>query len=209
MKVKTISPVIVSYVSSKSLFSKIGSKLTDIIELITSRFHRRYDHIRCKKLKRRQWLDSETRIFEANFQILVDYVEHELAWMQLISEGKLTIWKMIFGVSNQQELGLKELEWEIQLGEDSPDQSQSAKVIRDLYLCYMNDRSLRKNFWEDVPHRPLRVEPLENGGSRMIPEDDPEYINSADKAAEMDEQYDREDTEKLKELIDIRHYMWT
>jgi hypothetical protein len=134
-----------------------------------------------KDLKRYLWWDADTRILHANFQILVDYVERELAWMQLIVEDKVRWYHRWVSIRNARELALKYLHWEItQVGGE---QGQSAQAIKDLYLWWKDERPSRKDPWDE----------FEEGQD----------------AARAESQHEDEDTEKLTELISIRGWLWT
>jgi hypothetical protein len=135
------------------------------------------------------------RLFEACFQILVDYVEKELAWMQLLSDNKER-WHHRIRIPNGRELGLRYLNWEIQLGDDSPEQSAGAQTIKDLYLWYRDLRPLRPDPYDDVPD----VEDCRS---------DEEVTKSYWTAANIEKAYEEEDDRKLNLLISIRGMMWT
>ena len=173
-------------------------------------FRRRKNVVRMKALKRAQWYDCDTRLFEAGFQILVDYVEGELSWMQLITDGKVRWYSRWFPVPNARERGLKLLEWEIQLGDDSISQSKAAKEIRDLYLWYKDVRPTRIDPFSEVPDRPLIFESDnltfdENGQL----ESDEEYSKAVMDAFRKQEKQEEEDTGQLVRLMKIRRSMWT
>ena len=164
---------------------------------------RRKNMVRMKALKRAQWYDCDTRLFEAGFQILVDYVEDELAWMQLLNEGKDRWYSRWVPVPNARERGLNILEWESQLGDDSISQSESAREVRDLYLWYKDVRPNRVNPFEDVPDR-LHV--FDEDG---FMEHDAEYSKAVMAAFKTEESQEEEDTTQLVRLIKIRRSMWT
>jgi hypothetical protein len=163
-----------------------------------------------KALKRAQWYDCDTRLFEAGFQILVDYVEGELAWMQLITDGKARWYHRWLSVPDARKRGLKLLEWEIQLGDDSISQSEGASEVRALYLWYKDVRPNRVDPFSEVPDRPLifesdNIEFDENGQLKS----DEEYSKAVMKAFEKEEKQEEEDTAQLVRLMKIRRSMWT
>ena len=173
-------------------------------------FRRRKNTVRMKALDRATWYDCDTRLFEAGFQILVDYVEGELAWMQILNEGKDKWYHRWLSVPNARERGLKLLEWEIQLGDDSISQSKAAKEIRDLYLWYKDVRPTRIDPFSEVPDRPLIFESDnltfdENGQL----ESDEEYSKAVMDAFRKEEKQEEEDTAQLVRLMKIRRSMWT
>jgi len=156
-----------------------------------------------KALQRAQWYDCDTRLFEAGFQILVDYVEGELAWMEILDEGKAKWYHRWVSIPNARERGLKRLEWEVQLGDSSITQSEAASEVRDLYLWYKDVRPNRVNPFTEVPDRPILLD--ENGQL----ETDEEYSEAVMKAFRIEESQEEEDTDQLVRLMRIRRSMWT
>ncbi len=166
-------------------------------------FRRRKNTVRMEALDRASWYDCDTRLFEAGFQILVDYVEGELAWMQILNEGKDKWYHRWLSVPNARERGLKLLEWEIQLGDDSIPQSEGAKEIRDLYLWYKDVLPNRIDPFSEVPDRPVVLD--EDGQM----EHDEEYSKLVMEAFRKEELQEEEDTAQLVRIMKIRRSMWT
>ncbi len=164
---------------------------------------RRKNTVRMKALQRAQWYDCDTRLFEAGFQILVDYIEGELAWMQILNEGKDRWYHRWTSIPNARERGLKMLEWEIQLGGDSISQSESAEELRYLYLWYKDERPNRVDPFTEVPDRPILLD--EDGQL----ETDEEYSKAVMEAFQIEEYQEEFDTEQLVRLMKIRRSMWT
>lgn len=215
MKTREISPNVLDFVSKKRQWIStpvIGTIIHHWRQLqiiLLNRLHRRHNIVKMAALRASDWSDSDTRLFEASFQILVEYVESELAWMQLITEGKARWYHRWFRIKDARELALRYLNWETQLGDDSPGQSEASTEIRDLYLWY-----------RDI--RPTRVDPFDNVGDRdsytkMVPTDDgmytlemsDEYRDDLTTAARLEEEYEEEDTAQLVRLMKVRRNMWT
>jgi hypothetical protein len=150
-------------------------------------------------LKPGTYYDLDWRILNGLFNELVIYVESELAHtMKAYPERK---YKFKNGLCKQ--AGLDYLDWAMNLNinEDygiNPDdedygkptaQAISAKKIYELY-----------NWWLD---REYRVDPH----TIYTKEKDGKYYYR--KIAEMEDNYDNEDTEKLIELVKIRGSLWT
>jgi len=214
MKVRAISPTVVHYASKKHWYEGMPflGNLKWRIQSIDSWIRallRRHNHIHMDALRRGQWYDSDIRIFEANFQFLVNYVEKELAWMQLITEGKARWYHRWFGVHNGRDLGLKYLHWEIQLGDDSLGQSDAAKKVKELYLWYRDIRPNRTDPFDSVPDRDWETEPAEDGFNRLVISEDSEYIKALQQAHELDQKYYDEDTQKAIEIVKLRQFLWT
>jgi hypothetical protein len=146
-----------------------------------------------------KYYDLDWRILNGLFNELVIYVESELAHtMKAYPERN---YKFKNGLCKQ--AGLDYLDWamNLKLNEDygfNPDdedynkptaQAISAKKIHELY-----------NWWLD---REYRIDPC----TIYNKEKDGKYYYR--KIAEMEDNYDNEDTEKLIELVKIRGSLWT
>jgi hypothetical protein len=216
MKVRALSPNLLNF-SSKSrwydnpILGFVYFRWKSFKTWVLNIFRRRKNIVRMRALKRSAWYDCDTRIFEANFQILVDYVEGELAWMQLITEGKTHWYHRWFPIKDARELALRYLEWETQLGNDSPDQAEQAAKVRDLYLWYKDVRPNRPEPYDEIPHRPFEFEDDEENGYLVLKSlhDDDEYVTAVKKAQEQEEAYEEEDTSRLVQLVQLRRMMWT
>ena len=214
MKIRALSPNVVKYVTRKHWYEYVPGldqfkwKLQELGSWLRGILRRKHHIVRMKALSRGQWYDSDIRIFEANFQILVDYIENECAWMNLIAERKTKWYYNWLGFPDARGNALKHLNWEIQLGKDSPGQSESAEKVKELYLWYKDVRPARLDPWNDVPLREWKTEPTDQGMQRLLPADE-DYYEAIQKAAEMEQAYEDEDTQKLVELIRIRQFLWT
>lgn len=173
------------------------------------------------KLGRWEYHEIDTRVIHGLFETLVDFVEHEKANMQYISES----WKdgeqvKVDRVFPSREKGLEYLDWEAGLDEESPHQAETAREVKELYL-----------WWKDV--RPNRPDPMDASGwstyceerrNECDDEDDfwcqfdheDETEEEAAHASEMidklhqiEEQQYQEDTDMAIRLIKIRRSMWT
>jgi len=207
MKIRAISPNVVNYTRKSPRLN--FRWVTDLKSWLINIFKRKHYLIKCDNLKRGQWYDCDTRLFEINFQILVNYVEDELAWMQLIAENRTRWYQRWIRIKDGRELGLRELNWEIEQGEDSPEQSESAKKIRDLYLWYKDVRPNRIDPFENVPESDFKLEEVSGGGRRLVSNDSDEYHKALNKAFEMEQEQYVEDTQRIQEIIQIRQMMWT
>lgn len=150
-------------------------------------------------LKPGEYYDLDWRILNGLFNELVLYVEVELAHtMKAYKDRK---YKFIKGRCKQ--AGLDHLNWagQLNMNEDygiTPEdkeygkptaQAISAKKILELY-----------NWWLD---REYRTDPHD----LFTKEKDGKYYYR--KIAKMEDEYDKEDTKMLIELIKIRGYLWT
>ena len=97
---------------------------------------------------------------------------------------------------NSRRHGLRYIDWEISLGEESPCQSEYAQKVKDLYI-----------WWKDI--RPARNEPWDDPEMDDYEYTTPEWKKLADKAEDLEQYYYDEDTEMMLKLITIRKGLWT
>lgn len=94
------------------------------------------------------YYDTDTRLMHTVFQSIVDYVEVELAWQHFVQseEGKSRINRFRFERSIIH--GLQYLDWEIALIDpmtgEQPNQARTAAEIREIYMWWTLERSLRE-----------------------------------------------------------------
>lgn len=213
MKTREISPNVLDFVSKKRQWINtpvIGTIIYHWRQLqiiLLNRLHRRHNIVKMAALRASDWSDSDTRLFEASFQILIEYVENELAWMQLITEGKTRWYHRWFRIKDGRELALRYLNWETQLGDDSPGQSEAAIEIRNLYLWYRDIRPARIDPFAAVGDHDTEMKPTGDGMYTLEMSD--EYRAELRTAARLEEEYAEEDTAQLVRLMKVRRNMWT
>ncbi len=210
VKIRAISPIAMGV--KLPWWWKLEDMLINIIDwIIVYIFRRGKNVVRIKSLGINEYADKDYLVFEVVFQLLVDYVEGELAWMNRITVGTARMRYHWSEIPNAREHGLTMLEWEVQQGDDSPTQSEAAQEIRELYLWYKDVRPARYDYWEDVPDRDWTTEPCPDrpGFKRMIIPHDEEYDVAVEKAWKFDQEYKEEDTEMLCRVIKIRQALWT
>ena len=172
--------------------------------------------------------DADVRMLHANFNLLVDHVEVELAWMYRFCFNtkenplKVSFWKRKFGGFRNAEWGLKYLNQKIKSPEnqdpmcsilDKQERVNSKKML-DLYTWWTVDRPARKDPYDEVDR--LIQEHKEKTGEDYYTiyilknKKFPDKFSKAYKKAhkETDRQYE-EDTQKLVELIKLRGSLWT
>jgi hypothetical protein len=168
-------------------------------------------------LKPGQYYDFDTKILHGLFYELVDYVEIELAHINRWTSKNKNKYKFVNGRSAK--AGLDYLKW-----------SASLKYNKD--YCYNKDHYLYNKpttqaiaskkikelyTWWTVT-RPKRKDPQDLSGYSLC--EHKAYSNASIKEKnklkqalikldKIEQQYDDEDTEKLIELIKIRHSIWT
>lgn len=159
------------------------------------------------------YYEFDTKILHGLFNELVDYVETEISHTMKFYEDR----KYKFKNGRCKQAGLDHLDWAINLtfgsdygiNEYDPDynkptpQAISAMIIKDLYL-----------WWTEI--RPNRFDPMTLYDKNNIGDDDL-FSNSSmseikskvfDKIHEIEQQYDKEDTDMLIKLVCIRQNIW-
>jgi hypothetical protein len=169
-------------------------------------------HIIKTGLKPGHYHEIDTKILHGLFNELVEYVECELAHTMKSYEDR--DYKFIKGRCKQ--AGLDHLDWACSLtynedcgvmegdkryGKLTP-QAISAQKVKELYI-----------WWTEI--RPIRPEPYylsgmsQFEGNEFFSKKSKEEIKSMHNMVKLEEQYDKEDTDKLIELIKIRKELWT
>lgn len=172
------------------------------------------------------YYDAERRLFHANFNILKDFVEVELAWRTYIWSEEVdnaSLWKRkipfyrFFKPFRSREYGLKHLDWASSLDDPSlppnercDHQAISSREIRELYL-----------WWVDVyPNRKLEESPgYSDQGLGIMSSIDDDFDGDApdykldeeirERNRKLEEQWEEEDTEMLVRLVKVRGHLWT
>lgn len=164
--------------------------------------------------------EIDEKILHALFNELVDFVEIELAWMQIIfndDDKKYKIpWFRKIRRWRCQEAGLDNLKWasglrftkDCGLMEDDPKiglltpQAESAKQIFEIY-----------NWWKNI--RPNRPDPLELSGWGSVCSKKRNQVSEHERYAclkdyeKIEQDYENEDEEMLIKLIKLRKHLWT
>lgn len=174
------------------------------------------------------YYDVDTLILHSAFSLLVDYVEVELAWMQVVFDDEE--YKKHFGWKRfvprilrgfiydfrSKELGLKHLEWEMTLDDPTlpeeqrhEEQAARARQVLALYKWWTEERPAR----QEIPYPDTGEDnQLMRRGARWRKEN-PEMAAAISKWARdvgaQEEAWETEDTEKLLELVKIRRGLWT
>ena len=140
--------------------------------------------------------DYSERMLYACFSLLVDYVEIGIASKQSDS-----------GVFEASQRGLAHLDWEIS---DCPGsiQSETAKVIKDLYLWWTIERPQRLDPWDDANiWRDVRVGQTKRKNFTLNVSH-AERV-SGEMASSLDEFYEAQDADMMLRLVSVRSSLWT
>ena len=180
---------------------------------IRNRFYRK-THVLRTDCPVGEYRDTDERLLTAMANAIIDYVEIELAYKHM--------WCGSDEVENAQwrngrcpELGLKYLEWEMEL--DNPElglytradsQAKSAREVKAIYD------------WANA--RPLRPDPMDVSGwsefcakypnmwrKQETPEQAEESAVALKKLREIEAQYEQEDEDMLIRIVKVRKSLWT
>ena len=195
-------------------------------------------HALTSNLKRGQWQELDTRIMHCLFDELVNHVEIGLAasnfrWDdEARKKYKTPFWAVgwfRWRTYRNADAAMDYLEWasnlrwsENEVGDDDPlcgkltHQALGAIEIRELYYWWKNVYPNRpdphdESGWSEWCDR--RREETDGGFMAMLEdrteEEETESRRILDRCREIEEQYEKEDTEMLIRLIKVRHYLWT
>lgn len=168
--------------------------------------------------------DKPEQMLHVNFNLLVDYVEVELAWLNYITDDSIKRPWWQERNFRDRELGIKHLEWEMTL--DDPNlpphernmvQARTAKQLKSMYIWWTEVRPNRKEL-EFKIKRSFELAMIEKYGemyqlSSKFQEEQKEACKrfadySADSRAQEDG-WRTEDATMLKNLMDVREFLWT
>lgn len=207
------------------------TRLNDIRSYIRYRIFDKY-HLIHTGLKP-GYQDCDTRLLHGMFNLLVDFVEIEKAWMHVVFDDEAMKkynhpwWSFgwtRFKAFRDPQAGLAHLEWEMSLDspnlseyERSDNQAQTAREIAVLYDWWKNIRPQRPDVYEASGWSAICARKREKSGSTWAfldseneTSEEREEINRAlDENRRIEQSYDREDEEMLIRLIKIRKGLWT
>lgn len=165
--------------------------INDPIDWVRYRTTRRF-HIINTGLKP-GYYDKDWLMLHGNFALLKNYVEVECA--------SLHNWNKTEKVKDA---GIKHLEWEISLGDESPKQSAAAKEILELYRWWTAIRPNRV-----LSPSPKSLKDLDLYEMWNAIGNDQEIKNHFKEQRELEAFWRQEDDDMLIRLIKIRHNLWT
>jgi len=196
-------------------------------------------HAMTSNLKRGQWYDFDCRLLHALFDELVNFVEMELAWMQVISSDdgykKYNV-PCYFRVFRRKEwhcpeAGVAYLKWASDLrydedlvGKDDSRHGQltpqavAARETFSLYNWWKTDRNKRLDPDEasgwikycDERSKVANIQKNDFFDSAIINNDNhDESKKILDASHQIEQEQEEEDTSMLIRLIQVRQYLWT
>lgn len=161
-------------------------------------------HIIDTKLEKGQWHEVDEILLHGIMETVVKFVECQKAHMQDISFNIKDQPK----IKDRREAGLKYLDWEISLGDESPKQSETATIVKEVYLWWNDQRPNRPDIhdvtgWSDycAVSRPNVFEHEDNDRQKVR--------EMLDDIQFLEEFYDNEDYRMVEKIFKCRHGMWT
>lgn len=177
-------------------------------------------------LNRGQWYDTDTKMFEAMFTLLCEYVENECAHMELMDTKKYSRWTRLrhrwlprqFRKALSRELGLANLDWMASV-EDAPQhQVDMSQMTKNLYLWYNDEYPLMQDPYETVIDPQFIFIDEDNNptndfvtstSTRQMHRFHPDYRDMLDTLHAMEEAQHKTIDMKLEDLLAVRRSLWT
>lgn len=183
----------------------------DAVMKVKYRFHPDHQYHIIRTGLSPDYYEIDQRMLYGMFNLLVNYVEVELAWLYHLSHPDVD--------ESGDETGLLALDWQIENNEaDSQHNSyaENFKEMKALYLWWTVDRPERERLHEarssafyssrfDLDSEKSVMEIM----AERTAEEKEESSQFHEKELAIEEQHDDEDTEMLIRLIRIRASMWT
>lgn len=155
------------------------------------------------ELKLGKYYDLDEKILFCCFHALVDFIEIELASLEIEYSEDKKLWKN----GRSPELGVKHLKWEMSLvyNEENfgilPNDKSYGKPIPQAIIA--KEKLELYNWWINI--RPKRIDPFEGFNFYL----EKNYCSiKYDIIHAMETNYKKEDKKMLKKLISIREYLW-
>lgn len=174
---------------------------------INNRFITKTHTLTSKSLKKGKWHEFEDRILHCMFDELVNFVEIETAWSNIVwDKEKYAQFKapwyssglFRFRIWRSAEAGLDHLDWASKLVDDIDNtptrQAIVAQETKELYLWWTQERPNRVDPWSEFDYEDLSSEQQR------------ELFKMID---DLEQAYAREDETNLIRLIKIRQSLWT
>ena len=177
-------------------------------------------------LTRGQWYDTDTKMFEAMFTLLCEYVENECAHMELMDTKKYSRWTRLrhrwvprkFRQTLSRQLGLANLDWMANV-EDAPQhQIDMSQMTKNLYLWYNDEYPLMQDPYEtiidpqfifiDENNNPTN-DFVTSTSTRQMHRFHPDYRDMLDTLNAMEEAQHKTIDMKLEDLLAVRRSLWT
>lgn len=213
----------------KSLIAHCTLQLGYIMEIryLLQKIHRYcYGHnvLTMPALRRGQWYDTDTKMFEALFTLLCEYVENECAHMELMDTKKYSRWTRLrhrwlprkFRKALSRELGLANLDWAINEPDCQQHQRDTAEMTKDLYVWYTTEYPLMRDPYEmandpefifvDASGNPTNEMVTAGGNMNKF---HPQYHAMLNTIHDIENTQNNLIDTKLEDILAIRRSLWT
>lgn len=212
-------------------YYEVRDRFRDIKADIRLYTYGRYNKIEIPSLERGQYWEIDTRMLHGMFDLLVEYVEEQCAWMWNVTrdeyrKGSWVLKKRLKNLSDEEkrDYGIKWLQFQndYQVNEVKASRPTWAEEAITLYRWWTEDRPRRPDpyeYWkyEKEPGREVvrdgvtfyKWGSITNLSWYPEWEHDPRTDPFEWDPIDVEEAYYEEDNEMLKRLIDIRNGLWT
>lgn len=168
------------------------------------------------------YYDTDDRMLHANFNLLVDFVEIEKAWMNTWTDNskysELSWFDKKFRRFRSSEDGVAYLTWEITQS-SLEHQSEAAKEILELYTWWKVTRPSRPDPFVEAGYNEVFKDQDLLGEDRFVKDETGEYYTMKPfskkehavfkKVTKIENKYNKEDEQMLIRLLKIRRSLWT
>jgi len=162
-------------------------------------------HLIVTDLKKGDWHEVDEVLLHGIMQVVVDFVEGQKA----NRNDTACYLQEIPIIKDRRAAGLAYLDWEIKLGDEYSLQSDAAKVVKEVYLWWKDQRPKRPDVHE-VTGWSEYCEGRDLFGDDDDDDEDKEHVREIlEDINFLETFYRNEDTEMMKKIIDARESMWT
>lgn len=177
-------------------------------------------------LKRGQWYDVDTKMFEAMFTLLCEYVENECAHMVLMDHEKYTPLQRfkhrwlprVLRRPLSRKLGLEYLDWMINVPDCHQYQVDMNQMTKELYIWYNDQYPLLQDPYSIIKDPPFIFLDSDNNptnefvtstNTHQMNRFHPEYSKMLDTIHDIEEKQNKLIDTKLEDLLAVRRNLWT
>lgn len=160
-----------------------------------------------------EWYEFDQRLLHGMFGALVDFVESECGY-SWGAKTKPSLWQKVVSyttwtsITNKQQ-GIAELKDNIAVGNECPEQRATYQKIFDLYMWWTIERPNRPDPYDVADYQLPKYDKKLSFSKMWKQFDNKDRKQKMEIVSRVERQYDEEDTQKMIELIEIRHSIWT
>lgn len=177
-------------------------------------------------LKRGDWYDVDTKMFEAMFTLLCEYVENECAHMMLMDTKKYSLRERLLHRwlprnlrrNFSRTLGIAYLDWMASVDGCHQYQVDMSQMTKDLYIWYNDEYPQIKDPYETIidpqflfvdEHNNPTNDFVSYAADRAMNKFHPDYRDMLDTLHKMEEAQQKTVDMKLEDLLAVRRSLWT